>query len=286
MTISPELATRIEVIAGSRVASHGPLSGGCVGQVYRIRLACGDTLVAKVGFAGSGLDVEGDMLRYLKDNSDLPVPEVLSSDELLLLMTWIEAGDPIDAASEHHAAEVIAALHGITADHYGLAWDTRIGGLPQPNRPSADWITFFRDQRLLHMGRKAVQAGRMPGRVLDRLEKLSGNLESLIGPPSSPSLIHGDLWTGNVLIHRSRIAGFVDPAIYYADPEIELAFSTLFSTFGKAFFRRYHELRPIRPDFFDTRRDLYNLYPLLVHVRLFGGGYLASVERILTRFGA
>jgi len=103
--------------------------------------------------------------------------------------------------------------------------------------------------------------------------------------PERPSLIHGDMWGGNVLCRNGAVAGFVDPAIYYADAEIELAFSTLFSTFGDAFFSRYRELRDIRPGFFETRVPLYNLYPLLVHVRLFGGGYVAQVERTLTRFG-
>ena len=93
------------------------------------------------------------------------------------------------------------------------------------------------------------------------------------------------MWGGNVLVKGGRIAGFVDPAIYYADPEIELAFSTLFSTFGDAFFARYAELRPLRPGFFEERCDIYNLYPLLVHVRLFGGGYVGSVSGTLSRFG-
>jgi len=82
------------------------------------------------------------------------------------------------------------------------------------------------------------------------------------------------------------LPGFVDPAIYYADAEVELAFATLFSTFTDPFFRRYAELRPIRPGFREARRDIYNLYPLLVHVRLFGGDYVRSVDRTLARFGA
>ncbi|MFQ5491862.1 MAG: fructosamine kinase family protein, partial [Phycisphaerae bacterium] len=90
---------------------------------------------------------------------------------------------------------------------------------------------------------------------------------------------------GNVLALGGRITGFVDPALYYGDPEIELAFATLFGTFGRPFFDRYQEIRPLRPGFFDLRRDILNLYPLLVHVRLFGGGYVASVERILARLG-
>jgi fructosamine-3-kinase len=114
---------------------------------------------------------------------------------------------------------------------------------------------------------------------LARVEKLCGQLDRWITAPDAPRLIHGDMWTGNVLVKGGRIAAFVDPALYYADPEIELAFATLFGTFGDSFFRRYGELRPIRPGFFEARRGLYNLYPLLVHVRLFGGSYLQDVAK-------
>jgi fructosamine-3-kinase len=93
------------------------------------------------------------------------------------------------------------------------------------------------------------------------------------------------MWGGNVLAQKGQITGFVDPAIYYADAEIELAFSTLFSTFGDDFFSRYQEHRPLAPGFFEERRDIYNLYPLLVHVCLFGGSYVNSVDAILKRFG-
>jgi len=86
-------------------------------------------------------------------------------------------------------------------------------------------------------------------------------------------------------VRDGRIAGFVDPAIYHADPEIELAFSTLFSTFGAPFFERYDEIRPLNPGFFEVRRELYILYPLLVHVHLFGGGYLGGVEATLKKLG-
>jgi fructosamine-3-kinase len=93
------------------------------------------------------------------------------------------------------------------------------------------------------------------------------------------------MWGGNVLVDGGRIAAFIDPAIYHADPEIELAFSTLFGTYGDTFFRRYGEHRPIRPGFFEARRDIYNLYPLLVHTRLFGGQYAGQVDSILRRYG-
>src|SRR3712207_2405135 len=112
-------------------------------------------------------------------------------------------------------------------------------------------------------------------------ERLDGHLEE----PERPSLIHGDVWSANVLAKGDTITAFLDPAIYHADPEIELSFISLFNSFGEPFLERYREIRGIRDGFFETRRDIYNLYPLLVHVYFFGGGYLDSVRSTLSRFG-
>ena len=270
---------------GARPARLSPMGGGCVGDVFKVWLKNGEILVAKVGDAGSGLAVEGVMLTYLAEHSSLPVPDVIHADDTLLLMSYVESGGGITASAQVHAAGLVADLHGITADAYGLDRATLIGGLHQPNPWTGSWIDFFRDQRLLYMGRQALDARRLPGHAMRRIETLAGRLDRWLEEPAAPSLIHGDMWGGNVLCRDGRIAGFIDPAVYYADREIELAFSTLFGTFGNSFFERYNELRPLRPGFFEERRDLYNLYPLLVHVRLFGGSYVGSVDRTLDRYG-
>jgi fructosamine-3-kinase len=276
------IAKTIGRLAGSPVAGVSSLGGGSFAAVYRVTLEDGRTLAAKVG---AGLAIEGTMLRYLALNSGLPVPRVVHAADDLLVIDFIEAGDGIDRAAEVHAAELLADLHAITTDAFGFEHATMIGGLEQPNPWTPGWLDFFRDQRLLYMGREALEAGRLPGRLMKRLEVLAGRLDRWLEEPAAPALLHGDMWTGNVLCREGRIAGFVDPAVYYGDAEIELAFATLFSTFGTPFFERYGELRPLRPGFFEERRDLYNLYPLLVHTRLFGGSYVATVERSLTRFG-
>lgn len=279
------VSDRIEHALGQRPREVRPLSGGCVGEVYRFVLPDGQKLVAKVGGADAKLSIEGWMLRTLRERSALPVPTVLYESNALLVMERLETDGGISDSTEGHAAELIAALHNVCGERFGLERDTLIGGLHQPNAPSEQWLPFFRDQRLRHMADDAVRAGRMPVSVQRRIDTLCEKLDRWIGETSVPSLIHGDLWSGNALAARGRIAGFIDPAIYYADPEIELAFTTLFGTFGEVFFRRYGELRPLRPGFFEERRDLYNLYPLLVHVRLFGGGYVHQVEATLHRFG-
>ena len=121
--------------------------------------------------------------------------------------------------------------------------------------------------------------------MLHRIERLAERIDEHLIEPAFSSLLHGDLWTGNVLVRGDRIAGFVDPAIYCGHPEIELAFATLFGTFGEAFFDAYEDLMKLEPGFHEVRRDIYNLYPRLVHVRLFGSGYLAGIDATLGRLG-
>ncbi|MDX1709516.1 MAG: fructosamine kinase family protein [Rhodovibrionaceae bacterium] len=275
--------TRIAAAAGREPVAMRPLSGGCNAEVRRVEFAEGAPLVAKLAPEG-GLALEAWMLAYLAEHSRLPVPRVVLGDDDLLLMTWIEGGGALDDSAEEHAADLLAELHGVTQGRFGMERDTLIGPLAQPNGEMDDWRDFFAERRLVYMGRLARDSGHLPAETLRLVESVAKRLPDLIDPPHAPSLVHGDMWGGNVLARGGRIAGFVDPAIYYADAEVELAFATLFGTFGEPFFRRYRELRPLSPDFFELRRDVYNLYPLLVHTALFGGHYGASVRRIAERF--
>lgn len=284
--VRPDYFGRIGAAAGAPVRRMHALGGGCVGEVYRAELTDGRSVAVKVADPATGrLQVEGAMLDDLARLSHLPVPRNLYATPELLVMSWIENdGGGLGRTAQEHAAELLAALHDVTADRFGYERDTLIGGLNQPNGWMPSWRDFFRARRLVHMAREAHDTGRLPKALMARIDRLAERLDRWIGDDAPPSLIHGDMWGGNVLTKEGRIAGFVDPAIYYADAEIELAFSTLFGTFGEPFFRRYGELRPLRPGFFEERRDLYNLYPLLVHVRLFGGSYVGSVERTLAKY--
>ena len=270
---------------GERLLCARPMHGGCIGEVYRAELSDGTSVVAKVDRAGeSHLEREAYMLRYLQEKSELPVPEVYYSSETLLLMQFMEGGGNLSGA-QAHAAELLAALHDVSAEAYGHERDTLIGSLSQPNPWTGSWVEFFRDQRLLYLTEVAGRAGKLPANLRGHVEKLAGRLGEILEEPERPALIHGDAWSGNVLAEGDRITAFLDPAIYHADPEVELAFISLFGTFGEPFFRRYGELREIRPGFFEERRHLYNLYPLLVHVYFFGGHYVNSVEDTLGRLG-
>ncbi len=276
------LAQRLAAVAGAAVRTLIPLRGGDIAAIWRVDLEDGRILVAK---QGRQLEIEAWMLGYLGEKSRAPVPEVQHAEDTLLLMEFLEHDESFDAFAETHLAEIVAALHGIEAPLFGAERDTLIGGLPQPNPPSDNWRDFFRDQRLLAMAGAAFEAGRLPLALRQRIETLAGRLHIWLRNDAKPSLIHGDLWAGNMLSRRTKVVGLIDPALYYADPEIELAFMTLFNSVGRNFFARYNERRKMRPGFFEERCDLYNLYPLLVHVRLFGGPYVAQVERTLSRYG-
>lgn len=279
------LIDRIAEALGSAPVRLSHLAGGCLASVHKVTLEDGRTIVAKAAGPEQDLTVEAWMLEFLNKDSTIPVPAVFSVSSDLLLMEYVTAGDPLNAAAEEHLADLVAGLHNVHSDTYGLSRDTVIGPLAQGNAPDRDWVRFFRDRRLLAMADEALHAGRLPLGLRHRIDRLAERLDRLIAAPNPPGLIHGDLWGGNVLVRDGRVAALIDPAIYYADPEIELAFATLFGTVGETFFARYREHRALEDGFFGERRPLYLLYPLLVHVRLFGGGYVGDVARTLDRFG-
>ncbi|MEQ9608663.1 MAG: fructosamine kinase family protein [Kiloniellaceae bacterium] len=277
------LTGAVAEICGAQPLQATPLFGGCIAEVYRLDFAERPPLVAKVARQG-GLAIEGFMLDYLAQHTNLPVPATRHVSDTLLLMDFVESSAAGSVKAEEDAAERLAALHGVGAEAFGFERDTVIGALPQPNPWTTGWCAFYRDQRLLVMGRIAREAGRLPAATHRDLERLCARLEDFIDPPPAPGLVHGDVWSGNVLYGEKQIAAFIDPAIYFADPEVEIAYIELLSTFGPAFHRRYRALRPLRPGYAEGRRDIYNLFPLLVHTRIVGGAYAQMVQDILDRY--
>jgi len=285
-----ELATRIASVLGTHVCGLHTLAGGCVADVVRADLRDGRRVVVKHG--GEGFRVEAMMLRTLASRSALPVPAVLHDEPDLLIIEYVEHDGARGPGLERHAAELFAALHAVEGPAFGidtdtgLGTDTLIGPLRQPCPPTHHWVEFFAAHRLGHFGDIAIARRAISASCRDRIGRLATRLGEVLDEPEHPSLIHGDVWSGNILCRGGRVVSCIDPAVHYAHPEVELAFITLFSTFGAEFFDRYNELRPIRDGFFETRRHVYNLYPLLVHAILFGGGYGGQVEATLGRIGA
>ena len=227
---------------------------------------------------------EAKMLAYLKNRTAVPVPEVVGVENDLLFLKFIENDGRKTLEAEQEAGRHLAELHSVTSDTFGFETDTIFGPTIQPNEPGKNWLAFFRRHRLLHMAVLALDAGKIDAAMMARLEKLMDRLEDYISPPSSPTLVHGDFWGGNVLYRDGHCAAFIDPAIYYGHPEVDLAFATLFGSFGQPFFDAYKDVHQIEPAF-SERIGIYNLWPLLFHAYWFGGGYVAQIDGVLRAKG-
>jgi fructosamine-3-kinase len=157
-----------------------------------------------------------------------------------------------------------------------------MGALPQSNCRHDDWISFFIEERLEKQVRLAQNSGLLERKDINRFERLYTLFDTLI-PKEQPSLIHGDLWGGNYLCSTAAEPYLIDPAAHYGHRESDLAMTTLFGGFSTEFYTAYHEAYPIEKGW-EGRLDLYNLYPLLIHLNLFGPSYHGSIRIILQRF--
>ncbi|WP_417449882.1 fructosamine kinase family protein [Kordiimonas sp.] len=286
------LAKQLEKALGSAVIGSRPMRGGDIADVSLLTLAGGHKVVAKRprGDQPDTTAVEAMMLKHLSTHSDLPVPKVLFQNAGILVISHIpHAGirEPEKAAKS--VAAHVASLHGnLSSDKtapYGFKADTYIGPLVQQNRPARDWVTFFTEHRLMAMATSCHRTDKFGAELLARIETLATKLPDILPKAPAASLLHGDLWAGNILIDGDMAAGFIDPAISYGHGEMDLAFIALMGGLEHSFFDTYHCHRPIESGFFEERKAIYQLWPLLVHVRLFGGGYVRQVASILDQFG-
>ncbi len=292
--MTPSQRHRIEATTNQRIVKITYLEGGSAGEVWQVDLANGSKVIAKTAIAdnnayagdnnNSNLNIEAYMLRFLTKYTCLPLPKIISDDKDLLIMEMIINDGSSSIYIDTQAANHLVKLHNITNDKFGFDRNTLIGPLLQPNIFSNDWISFFANYRLRYFGDLCFKHNKLPQASYEKLLKLCDRLDNYLIEPNAPSLIHGDLWAGNILTNNGKIAAFIDPAIYYANREIELAYIILFNSFGQSFFDRYQEQYKLDNDFFDVRAEIYNLYPLLVHVALYGGDYVKSVHRTLCRF--
>jgi fructosamine-3-kinase len=280
--MTPALQDEIEKGLGVKISAVTPLSAANNANIYKLTTKDNRVCVAKV--AAQGLEVEAFMLKYLREKSKLPVPDVYYAHDGLILMSFVESHHSVDNLAVTDAAKHLAALHQIRGESYGFTRDTLIGFLRQPNTPSQDWVKFYTENRLLYMAGEALKENKIEKALMKKVEKLAGKLDKYIKKPNPPALIHGDVWGGNILAQPGKIVSFLDPAIYYADPEIELAFIAMLNTFNENFFARYGEINPIAAGFFEERAEIYGLYYLLVHTRLFGASYARKAQKIVDKF--
>jgi fructosamine-3-kinase len=280
---------RVSAAVRKQIASLRMIGGGAAGTVWRVEFDDGSILVAKE--AAAGLQEEARGLHLLGEMGGLPVPQVMHAEATLLIMSEAAGRSTFTKDAERHAADVLSCLHMVRSSDgmYGLDFDNYIGPLTQPNAPCSSWPEFLASRRLIPFADAAAREGRISTRARVAIERLCTRLGELVPERPRPALIHGDVWSGNVLASDERITAFLDPAPYFAHAEVELAFIRLFSTFGIEFEQAYRErMRVDASDwraFEQVRCPLYNLYPLLVHARLFGGHYAHAIQETLRRLG-
>jgi fructosamine-3-kinase len=276
---------KLSALCGVNFTKMAPAGSGLGVKIYHLETAEKERFFVKHNISGTARpELEGWMLRQL-ENAGMPIPQILYCDEDYLILEFVEGSTSLSGEAQIHAARLMAELHKTTGSRYGLEKDTVIGALEQPNQQTENWADFFRQWRLVYSAERAYEEGQLDLGTFERIEKRAGNLEDFLTGEEKPCLVHGDMWGGNLIAQGGKVKAFIDPAIYYASHETELAFAGLFGCFGQGFYYAYNEILPIAPGFFETRMHLYNLYPLLVHVRLFGRAYLPKTEASLRMLG-
>lgn len=267
-----------------RINAVSSLSGGSINQVYRLKTTHGDFCL-KVNDAGrfpGMFEAEARGLRCLQEKGVLRVPEPLFNSSLkehtFLLLEFIEAGKPRNDLMRLFGRS-LARLHRFSAATFGMDYDNYMGALPQSNRPHPRWDAFFISERLEPQVKLAFERGHA---IVKPMEALYPRIGSLM-PAEKSSLIHGDLWNGNYIVDGDGKAALIDPAVYYGHREADIAMTTLFGGFSSDFYNGYQEEFPMEQGWRE-RLDLYNLYPLLVHLNLFGSSYLGEILSILKRY--
>ena len=224
-------------------------------------------------------------LKLLGDHGTAPVPEALltgsAGDISYLVLRWIEEERKAPGFWEDFGAG-LGRLHRNTGTFFGLDHNNYIGLLPQSNANHSTWTDFFIQQRLEPQIRDVYNARKCDSSLVRRFENLYRKLDELF-PPEPPALLHGDLWSGNFMAGPQGVVYLIDPAVYYGHREMDIAMTRLFGGFEKSFYEGYHEENPLEKGF-ESRTDICNLYPLLVHVNLFGGSYQNQVEEIIKKF--
>lgn len=263
------------------------LLGGCINNVYRIETNQGKFLL-KLNNAKkfpAMFEAEAAGLRLLKQHTTLNVPQVILYTDInnhsYLVLEFIETGiRKKDFFSDFGIK--LAEMHRVSSDCFGLHINNYMGSLVQTNNQVPDGIAFFRDQRLKPQIDLAVAGNRLSTTIVNDFEKLFKILHNLL-PDEQASLIHGDLWSGNFLTAADGTACIYDPAVSYCFRECDIAMTKLFGGFDDEFYEAYNDASALAPGW-QQRIDLFNLYPLLVHVNLFGGGYVQQCRLILNQY--
>jgi len=260
------------------------VSGGSINNCYQLEYAS-ERFFLKLNSAQAFPNMflaEAEGLSQIANENKIAVPRVIAKGEAggeqFLLMKWIDKG-PNTKRSQELLGRELADLHRSSNSYFGLNYDNYMGSLPQYNGEYASFSDFFIEKRLMVQVEIGLSKKLITNSLKDKFELLYKRLPNLI-PEEKPGLVHGDLWSGNYMIGSKGEPYLIDPAIAYSHREVDLAMTSLFGGFDDSFYQAYNEHFPFQNEW-EKRIGLWNLYPLLVHLNLFGLGYLNDIERNL-----
>ena len=260
------------------VNGESSIVGGCINNAIKINTDKGLFFVKwNTNAKANMFQTEYNGLKVLKDTNTIRIPNVLCFDDDFLILEFIPPSNPNNAFWEVFGQK-LALMHKQTHSKFGLDFDNYIGSLYQDNTQNKNWTEFFIQNRL----QAQLSIGNFSGTLLSDFDKLFQKLPNLF-PNEKPALLHGDLWNGNFLAKNGDTPMLIDPAIYYGNREIDIAMSNLFGGFNSDFYFAYNESHPLENGW-EERIQICNLYPLLVHVNLFGGAYINQVKNILSYY--
>jgi fructosamine-3-kinase len=286
--LASSLQLYIENLLGTSLTSAKPLSGGDIHRAALLATSDERQFFLKYNsgsLASQMFKTEALGLTLLGASKVIAVPKVhgqgTAGGYAFLLLEYVPPGHRSRRFWEDFGTS-LAALHGTTSAQFGFAHDNFIGSLPQSNKRYDTWQNFYSEERLLPQMRLARERNRLNANDEKQLESLCKKLSSIC-PDEPPALTHGDLWSGNFLCNLESAPVLIDPAASFAHREMDLAMSRLFGGFDAVFYQSYEDTWPLAPGF-GERVEIYQLYYLLVHVNLFGGGYMESVRSILRQY--
>jgi fructosamine-3-kinase len=266
----------------------GSVGGGCINETYKIRFGH-QQLFCKVNSATKFphlFEKESHGLKLIAEQNVIKVPGVIDCFETegkqVLLLQWVNERERTEAFWKRFGQE-LAALHSVTNGYFGLNENNYMGSVPQSNSATAKWTDFFIQQRLQPLVDRSLTEGLLSSRHEAEFERLYRKLSSFFGDDREPSLLHGDLWSGNFMCNENAEPVLIDTAVYFGHPSIDLGMTTLFGGFPSSFYEAYDHHSPF-PTNYKEQWDICNLYPLLIHLVLFGRPYLSQIEAILHRY--
>jgi len=279
-----QLKTYLAKSIDSEILSIDFFTKGQIGDIYKVD-TLNRTYILKTSEPSNILQIEANMLKDI-NKYKIAVPKVYDVSETHLLLEYIETTKQAKCTQEIEAAKTLSSLHSISNDArmYGYYYDTSIAKYIQKNEQTQyNWSLFLGQMRIMPMAKICYDNGAISQAILQKLELVCRDLYKRIDISLiTPSLLHGDLWSGNILFNMNK-AILIDPAIYYGDKEMELAFILMCDTFGDTFFHTYTKVHSLSEDFYEVKVPLYQLYPLLVHTALYGGSYVTQLEQTLKR---